>query len=255
MKREWQKPGHVYVLDVGTGLVKIGRSKSPSQRLRNIVTQGGFSSRQEWVSSLVRDASALESEVHRHLAPSRVVGEWFSCAFDVAVNVARECAELQPAFDAKLHDEMGEEASETLKAWFMGAIVDPGVKTRVDSALAVMRIHLSRAVTLQSAIPLTADTLAMEALDRFSSFNPEHRAALVMASVLSDPRIKALEEGWPFYMGAAYEVACHVLHLTGESMDKAEELMRPEVKAIEDPEWTEMTLRDLWSELLEGANS
>ena len=75
----------IYVIERPDGLVKIGRSKEPTKRLRGISTQGGFEISRAWISLPGMFESKTEHLVHQDLANSRSVGEWFDVDFDAAV--------------------------------------------------------------------------------------------------------------------------------------------------------------------------
>lgn len=83
-------PGYVYVLAVHGGSTKVGRSHSPERRRRTLVTMGGYTNHDWWVSTPLHEDAELEKLVHRHLASHRVVGEWFSCDFETAVKAVEE---------------------------------------------------------------------------------------------------------------------------------------------------------------------
>lgn len=72
----------VYVLkNPATGLYKIGKSTNINQRVKTISMQSGV-----WVELICAayietfhtDYSLIETLLHRHFKPKRVIGEWFS---------------------------------------------------------------------------------------------------------------------------------------------------------------------------------
>ena len=90
---------HVYVISrASDGLVKIGRSNNPEQRIRNLSMQGGFEVFQMWISRPLKSAKDTELAAHDALADRRRIGEWFDVPFEKAVNVvlARQDA-LKPS--------------------------------------------------------------------------------------------------------------------------------------------------------------
>ena len=87
---------HVYAIEAN-GQTKIGRSMNPEQRVRGIVTQGGFSAVQQWISGPLSDAAFVESKAHKLLADRRLVGEWFSCALHEAVEAITNAAASEPS--------------------------------------------------------------------------------------------------------------------------------------------------------------
>ena len=79
---------HVYVISrASDGLVKIGRSNNPEQRIRNLSMQGGFEVLQMWVSLPLKSAKDAELAAHTALADKRRIGEWFDVPFEKAVNI------------------------------------------------------------------------------------------------------------------------------------------------------------------------
>lgn len=79
--------GHVYVIeDAEKGIVKIGKSTNPQDRIKSIKSISCTKGR-EFISDKVDNALSYENKVHLHLKDSRVQGEWFSISFDDAVKV------------------------------------------------------------------------------------------------------------------------------------------------------------------------
>ena len=98
-------PGHAYVLDGGHGLIKIGRTNTPSARFKAIQAMGGIREMRTWLSPQIEDSSALEARAHAALASCRVVGEWFACDFSAAVTVVEAMLPSFSLFDAAAHAE------------------------------------------------------------------------------------------------------------------------------------------------------
>lgn len=84
---------HVYAIQHPGGLVKIGRTSKPNERLRSIQYGGGFSAVRVWVSSALENSSAVETEAHKAAQANRVDGEWFSISFTDAVSVISSAIE------------------------------------------------------------------------------------------------------------------------------------------------------------------
>lgn len=83
--------GHVYVLhDQKRGIVKIGRSRTPSFRLASLRTISGLQDSEEFISPRVYDCVLLESEMHRIFEAHRIAGEWFRVDFLLVVNKLNE---------------------------------------------------------------------------------------------------------------------------------------------------------------------
>lgn len=76
--------GWVYVVQVrGFDLVKIGYSKSPEQRLRELQAGSGMGDGLELLLSFPGDRR-LESDLHRRFADDRLFGEWFGLSDNIA---------------------------------------------------------------------------------------------------------------------------------------------------------------------------
>lgn len=77
--------GHVYVIeDAERGIVKIGKSTKPQDRINHIKSISCIKGR-EFISDKVDNALVYENKVHLHLKGNRVEGEWFDISFDDAV--------------------------------------------------------------------------------------------------------------------------------------------------------------------------
>jgi len=87
---------YVYLIQAPHG-VKVGVSVRPQKRIRDIETQGGFSTLRTWISEPARNAFSVESAAHAALRDSRLVGEWFGCAFEVALSAIHAAMASQPA--------------------------------------------------------------------------------------------------------------------------------------------------------------
>ena len=75
---------HIYVIE-RDGHVKIGRSVNPTQRIRTLETQGGFSVSRAWISLPTDFCVNAELRIHQALVNHRHIGEWFKVDFDIAV--------------------------------------------------------------------------------------------------------------------------------------------------------------------------
>lgn len=76
----------IYVIERPDGLVKIGRSNDPTNRVRGIASQGGFEISRAWMSLPDAFDYAAETRVHHSLDNHRTIGEWFDVDFDHAVS-------------------------------------------------------------------------------------------------------------------------------------------------------------------------
>ena len=82
----------VYIIDFGDK-IKIGRSKNPVTRIRNIETQSGTRSERRWLSPCLSDSNAFERFLHEFFSSHRRIGEYFVCKFDDAVSAAEKYVE------------------------------------------------------------------------------------------------------------------------------------------------------------------
>ena len=81
---------HVYVIEFGLNLVKIGRSINPERRAANLATGSGRKKTRLWVSTPVHGAGPWEARAHAALGNCRQIGEWFECSFDEAVKAVTQ---------------------------------------------------------------------------------------------------------------------------------------------------------------------
>lgn len=86
--RELSEQGFVYILeDKKNNLVKIGMSKNPKQRIRNIESTSGRSFSKVFISDFIYDYKRVEVLAHEELSDHRRIGEWFCCSYDEALSV------------------------------------------------------------------------------------------------------------------------------------------------------------------------
>lgn len=79
-----RRDGHtVYVIAMGEDRCKIGVTRDPEQRLRNLTT-GSCEPLRIYAEFNAEDAGALEREALRIMAPCRMRGEWFDAPASVA---------------------------------------------------------------------------------------------------------------------------------------------------------------------------
>jgi len=73
-----ESPGYIYLVrGVGTPWYKIGKSKNPEVRSKQLGTQGPF--KHELIHTIrVSDMKLHEEYWHNHFATKRVEGEWFT---------------------------------------------------------------------------------------------------------------------------------------------------------------------------------
>lgn len=82
--------GYVYVVeDKEKGIVKIGRSANPKQRIRNI-KRAACAQGREYISHRVLGASGFENKTHKALAKHHISNEWFKVSFQKAVKIVQQ---------------------------------------------------------------------------------------------------------------------------------------------------------------------
>lgn len=110
---------HVYVIEFGSRLVKVGRSIDPQRRAANISSGSGRQKKRLWVSPSVHGAGPWEARTHAELAHCRQLGEWFECSFDEAVSAAKLTEIPEEIWTAAGQVKRNEESAkrlETLKS-------------------------------------------------------------------------------------------------------------------------------------------
>lgn len=85
------KLGHVYIVDNGLGMVKIGRTINPERRIRAIETQTGIELKNTYVSPKCSNYESLEITAHKEFAKYRVKGEWFKVEFPKVKEFLSSC--------------------------------------------------------------------------------------------------------------------------------------------------------------------
>lgn len=85
----------IYVVKREDGLVKIGVSRDPENRIRTLEMQGGFTSVAQYSSLPYLNAFQIESAIHDQLKEFRAKGEWFAISYEVAIEcVVRLCVDM-----------------------------------------------------------------------------------------------------------------------------------------------------------------
>lgn len=98
--RELDEQGFVYILeDKKNNLVKIGMSKNPKQRIRNVESTSGRSFSKVFISDFIYDYKRVEVLAHEELSDHRRIGEWFCCSYDEALSVVAGMVNQTPKPD------------------------------------------------------------------------------------------------------------------------------------------------------------
>lgn len=69
-----------------TGLVKIGRARTPAWRVKDMMCASGFRIELVHIVECGERARDVEKAVHAHLAEHRSVGEWFAVPVQIAID-------------------------------------------------------------------------------------------------------------------------------------------------------------------------
>ena len=84
----------IYIISTDRGVVKIGISHNPVERLTNLQTASPFPLRLVY-AAVHSDAARLEAVVHHNLRSRRAYGEWFSVTEPVARDaIAKAAAQI-----------------------------------------------------------------------------------------------------------------------------------------------------------------
>ena len=86
--------GHVYCIKNSAGIVKIGISIHPENRLKQLQNSGGFVAEDKFISVQCNTYKVIEKHLHELFKPYRVVGEWFNIPFLNALYTIRALTEL-----------------------------------------------------------------------------------------------------------------------------------------------------------------
>ena len=86
--RQW-----VYVIERARNQVKVGVTTKISERLEMIERTGGFHISRRQMFGPFQNGYQIESEIHKHIRPQQIIGEWFSVSFEQAVSVASTVAD------------------------------------------------------------------------------------------------------------------------------------------------------------------
>ncbi len=172
----------VYVIERPDGQVKIGKTNSPTKRIRALESQGGFRSQRAWVSIPGALANTTELRVHHALNHSRKVGEWFAVDFDQAISTV--LANGQPAGDELTADEVIDRLGGTYKTAELFKVAPPSVSEwRANNSIPkarLMYLHLARPEIFQRD-PIDHDLQSIT--DLLSKLSQSHRhQALQMLS-------------------------------------------------------------------------
>ena len=77
----------VYVIETDAGLVKVGVSKTPDERIKTLENLGGYFVLRKYISKPCELANKIENQVHKKLSLYRKKGEYFTCPFEMAKSV------------------------------------------------------------------------------------------------------------------------------------------------------------------------
>lgn len=108
--------GKVYVMQDGTGLVKIGRSRSPEGRVKTLAT-GNPSIKLIFSTGMLSNAAKVEAVCHKKLKGNEVASEWFECSASLAIQTVNAVvSEFGDAFNSKTNPRGDEEVIKRLNS-------------------------------------------------------------------------------------------------------------------------------------------
>ena len=100
--------GFVYaIFDKDKGCVKIGKSKQPETRIKNIINISGIKNFDVFVSDFTYDYGNVELSLHRYFSESLQKSEWFSINFEdarLAINSMASKSNSSIKGDVRLSD-------------------------------------------------------------------------------------------------------------------------------------------------------
>jgi NAD-dependent DNA ligase len=80
---------HIYVFEATSGLIKIGHTTQPGQRLKKIQSASGFQIKRQFVSASCYNYMEVEMNLQKEFAERRQQGEWFAIGFQTAVEALK----------------------------------------------------------------------------------------------------------------------------------------------------------------------
>ena len=83
----------VYVIETDGGLVKVGVSMTPNERIKTLENLGGYVAIRKYISEPCKCAIKIENQVHKTLYLYRKKSEYFTCPFEMAKNAVISCFE------------------------------------------------------------------------------------------------------------------------------------------------------------------
>lgn len=206
--------GYVYVAQFADGLVKVGFTKKPPDRLQQVSRQSGRASCHHWVSDRLIAAYQLEAATHSALESFRVQGEWYLCDFQHAVDVT---SSLQAPFERWSQswqdavDSVARRRGEALIATVAGAQCKAAIENAVRKLLVPLKLKMIR------------DDIAADAIGRLLRRGVKDPFVLFLA-VLNDRRIQHISDAGLIAAGAAGEILDRAARLSGEN--KIEEMLQ-----------------------------
>ena len=75
--------GYLYVLSDGNK-IKIGKSKSPSERVKGLINTCGIDAPEVFISTECSEVSRREKECHKKFNSESIRSEWFLVSFNTA---------------------------------------------------------------------------------------------------------------------------------------------------------------------------
>lgn len=90
-------PHYIYVVALPTGLIKIGCSRTPQDRFRQLSKRYSLFGKLRLLGmiGIARDAFRVENTVHKLLDHKRCFGEWFDVSETEAITAIRRAKRQQ----------------------------------------------------------------------------------------------------------------------------------------------------------------
>jgi hypothetical protein len=110
--------GHVYIIERDDGMVKIGVSIDPVNRIKNIASIGGFHINRQFISDVVIEHLFIERFLHKKFKNKRCIGEWFEVDFEIVKKTYLSKEWQTPLYKQKKEKQLTRDLKEERKSAF-----------------------------------------------------------------------------------------------------------------------------------------
>jgi hypothetical protein len=118
--------GYLYVICDGSK-VKIGKSKTPEKRTRNLISISGIITPRVFISSECSASSNKENICHKYYSQSKVCGEWFSVSFNEAVDTVKRVTGSECLLEKKIEDKKYHKLQSAKRKYFTDTMLNSKV--------------------------------------------------------------------------------------------------------------------------------